>query len=146
SRPAAMRRIEVLPQPEGPKSDTKEPTSRCIAVLRRISTGAPVSEPNTLDSISSSSSFSAPAVCIAFQGLHEKVLYNEHNGTQGDRRGEDRDHVEQRKRGTEHKSNPVGSANQLDDKHDLPDDRNAGPKRRGKIRRELRQNDVTDRG
>src|SRR5581483_7740709 len=100
-------------------------TVSCSVISRRISTGAPVPEPYALESIFNSSSFSAPAVGIAFHGLHEQVFYDEHDGDESDRIREDRDHVEQREGGAKHKANAVGTANQFEHQHYLQDDRNS---------------------
>src|SRR5215510_8694692 len=142
SSPAMIRRIVVLPQPDGP---TRAPTSLCLRskqISRRTSKRSPDAAVNALCTIRTLRCPGSPAERASFNGLHHCGFDNENDGYKRERIGKNKRHVKQLKGHADLKSYAIRAPEQFDDEHDLPDQRKAGTPRRGEIRSELRQNDV----
>src|SRR3974390_3266052 len=123
SRPAMMRSIVVLPQPEGP---TKAPTSPWVnvkATSRSTSARSPDADRNALRTMRTSSRSESPAGRASFKGLHQEGFDRQHDGREAQRIGEDSCHIEQLERNTDFEADAVGPTQELDDQHDLPHQR-----------------------
>ena len=75
---AAILRIVVLPQPEGPISAPNDPASRRSARPRTTSTGVPSADIKLFASMRSSSGLTSPAVCASFKRLHHEAFDHQH--------------------------------------------------------------------
>src|ERR1700730_15347978 len=144
SNPAAIFRIVVLPQPEGPISAPNDPASSRSSRPRTTSTGVPSADRKVFASMRSSSGAASPADCASFKRLYQQAFDHELKHDEGDRIAQYPGHVEQRECRTEHESHPVRASDQLDHQYDLPDDRQAGTRTGRQIRGELRYHDVAD--
>src|SRR5215510_3242065 len=142
SSPAMIRRIVVLPQPDGP---TRAPTSLCPRskqISRRTSKRSPDAAVNALCVIRTLRCPVSPAECASFNGLHHCGFDNENDGYKCERVSKNKRHVKQLKGHADLKSYAIRAPEQFDDEYDLPNQRKAGTPRRGVVRCELRQNDV----
>ena len=83
-----------------------------------------------------------PAGDMSFKRLHQEGFDRQHDGDEGQSIGEDARDVEQLERDPDLEADAVRPAEQLDDQHDLPDQRQAGAGRGREIGRELRQHDM----
>src|ERR1700723_2155862 len=97
SSPAAMCRIVVLPQPEGPIIAPKPPASSRRFSPRTISTDAPSAETKVLASMRSSSGAAPPSVCSSFKRLHQQGFDRKHKCHERDRIAQNLGHIEQGK-------------------------------------------------
>ena len=79
---------------------------------------------------------------MSFKRLHQEGFDHQHDGDEGERIGQDFRHVEQLERNPDLEAHAVGTPEQLDDQHDLPDQRQSGARRGRKIGRKLRQHNV----
>src|SRR5258707_14279292 len=138
SSPAAILRIVVLPQPEGPINAPNDPASSRSSRPRTTSTSAPSADTKLLVSMRSSSGAASPAVCASFKRLHHEAFDDKHKHDKADRIAQYLGHVEQRESRPQDESDPVGASDQLDHQHDLPDDGKPGTRTCREIRRELR--------
>src|SRR5260221_14376460 len=59
SKPAIMRRLVVLPQPDGPSIEKNSPSRICIVTLLTAVTSSPVGPGNCLTTLCSSTAYSA---------------------------------------------------------------------------------------
>src|SRR3984957_1066239 len=144
SMPAAILRIVVLPQPEGPISAPNDPASSRSFKPLITSTGMPSADRKTFASMRSSSGAASPADCASFKRLYQKAFDHEHEGDERDRIAQYPGHVEQREGRAQHEAHAVGASDQLDHEHDFPDDREAGTRTGGQVWRQLRDDDMTD--
>ena len=76
---------------------------------------------------------------MSFKRLHQEGFDRQHDGDEGESIGQDAGDVEQLERDPDLEADAVRTPEQLDDEHDLPDQRQAGARRCGEIGRELRQ-------
>jgi hypothetical protein len=60
---------------------------------------------------------------MSFKRLHQECFDHQHDGHEGERVGEDARDIEQLERDPDLEPDPVGTAQQLDDKDDLPHQR-----------------------
>ena len=74
SNPAAIFRIVVLPQPEGPISAPNDPASSRSSRPRMTSTGVPSADRKVFASMRSSSGAASPADCASFKRLYQKAF------------------------------------------------------------------------
>src|SRR5215472_8571769 len=142
SSPATIRSIVVLPQPDGP---TKAPTSPWVkvnATSHRTSASSPEADRNAFRPMRTSSRSESPTGRASFKGLHQKRFDRQHDGCEAQRIGEDSCHIEQLERNTDFEPDAVRPSEQLDDEHDLPDERKARARRSRQIGEELRQHHV----
>src|SRR3984957_13308529 len=144
SMPAAILRIVVLPQPEGPISAPNDPASSRTFKPLITSTGVPSADRKLFASMRSSSGAASPAVCASFKRLYQKAFDHEHEHDEADRIAQYPGHVEQRECRTQHKPYAVWASEQLDHKHDLPDDGQTRARACRQIGRKLRHHDVTN--
>ena len=79
---------------------------------------------------------------MSFKRLHQECFDSEHDGDERQSIGQDSRDVEQLEGNADLKTHAVRPAQQFDDQHDFPHQRQAGPRGRGEIRRQLRQDDV----
>ena len=79
---------------------------------------------------------------MSFKRLHQEGFDRQHDGDEGESIGQDAGDVEQLECDADLETDAVGTSEQLDDEHDLPDQRQAGAGRCRQVRRELRQHDV----
>src|ERR1700733_9062671 len=86
----------------------------------------------------------SPARDISFKRLHHECFDCEHDGDEGESIGQDFRHVEQLEGGADLEAHAIGPAQKLDDQYDLPDQRQAGTRRGGEIRRQLRQDNMAE--
>ena len=77
-----------------------------------------------------------------FNGLHQDEFDDQHDCDEGQRIGQDGGDVEQLESKVDLETDAVGAAEQLDHQDDLPDQRDARPRRGGQIGLQLRQDDV----
>src|ERR1700753_390215 len=125
SSPAAILRIVVLPQPEGPIKTPNDPASTRRSRRRTTSTGAPSADKKRFASIRSSSAAASPAVCTLFKRLHQKAFDRKHEHDKADRIAQYRRHVEQRECRPQDETHTIGAPDQIHHEHNLPDDREA---------------------
>src|SRR5262245_9753717 len=138
SSPAMIRRIVVLPQPDGP---TRAPTSLCLRskqTSRRTSNRSPDAAVNALCAMRTLRYPVSPAEGASFNGLHHCGFDNENDRNECQRIGKNERHVKQLKGHADLKSYAIWASEEFDDEHDLPDQREAGTRRGGEIGRELR--------
>src|SRR3984893_7399841 len=126
SNPAAIFRIVVLPQPEGPISAPNDPASSRSSRPRTTSTGVPSADRKVFASMRSSSGVASPADCASFKRLYQKAFDHKHQHDEGYGITQYLGHVEQRECRTQYEPHAVRASDQLDHHHDLPDDREAG--------------------
>src|SRR5262245_59140400 len=138
SSPAMIRRIVVLPQPDGP---TRAPTSLCLRskqTSRRASNRSPEAAVNASCAMRTLRYPISPAEGASFSRLPHCGLdnQNDHNECQGI--GKNERHVKQLTGHADLKSYSIWAPEEFDDEPDLPDQREAGTRRGGEIGRELR--------
>src|SRR5450759_2094881 len=137
-----MRSVVVLPQPDGP---TSAPTSlwRCVkARSRKMSSRPPDAAVNALRVMRTLRGPGSPAGRASFKGLHQEGFDRENDDNECQRIGKDARHVKQLEGDADLEADAVRPAEQFDDEHDLPDQRQAGARRRRDIGRKLRQYDM----
>src|SRR5688500_6492685 len=137
-----MRSVVVLPQPEGPSRHANSPCGTWKESPRNAVSRTPSADRKDFSLMSTLSVPPAPTGRMSFKGLHHQKLDQEHDGHEGQRIGEDRRYVEELETEIDLETDSVGAAKQLDDKHDLPDQRNAGSRRCRQIGLQLRQQDM----
>src|SRR6267142_2623375 len=141
-----MRSIVVLPHPDGPTNATNSPARSVNATSWITSRRSPDAAMKALRAIVTSSRAEPPTGYASFKGLHQKCLDRQHDRREGQRVGENTCHIEQLKRNPDLESDAVRPPEQLHDENDLPYQREAGACRRREIGRELRQDDMAERG
>src|SRR5437764_6094863 len=131
SGPARSRSGVVFPQPDGPTSAASSP-------LRRLNTSSPSTwsfppEAARKDFclMLTSSRPRAPAGDMSFKRLHQKRFDCQYDGDEGESIGQDARDVEQLERDPDLEANAVRTPEQLDNEHDLPNQRQAGKGGRG---------------
>src|SRR6202048_262356 len=144
SSPAAIFRIVVLPQPEGPISAPNDPASSRSSRPRTTSTGVPSADIKTFASMRSSSGAASPADCASFKRLHQKTFDHQHKCDEGDRIAQYFGHVEQRECRTQHEPHAIRAPDQLHHQDDLPDNRQAGTRTGRQIWRKLLDYEVAN--
>src|SRR5262245_22392193 len=137
-----IRRIVVLPQPDGPTRQTNYQYPRTKQISRRTSKRSPDAAVNALCVIRTLRCPVSPAECASFNGLHHCGFDNENDGYKCERVSKNKRHVKQLKGHADLKSYAIRAPEQFDDEHDLPNQRKARTPGRSEIRRKLRQNDV----
>src|ERR1700741_623461 len=142
SRPATMRSIVVLPQPDGPTKAPTSPWPSAKATSRSTSARSPEADRNAFRTMRTSSRSESPTGRASFKGLHQEGFDRQHHGGEAQRIGEDSCHIEQLERNTDLESDAVRPSQQFDHEDDLPYQRKAGARRRREIREELRQHHV----
>src|SRR5208283_317137 len=142
SKPAMMRKSVVLPHPEGPTSAPASPRATAKRKSAMTFVFRPSAPKNSFEAMSTSSSILSPARDAPLEGLHDKGFDAEHQRHEGQRIGEQHEHVEELEGRIDLEADPVRAAQELDDQHDLPDERKPRARRRGEIRRKLRQHDM----
>src|SRR5262249_53067062 len=120
SRPATIRSIVVLPQPEGPTNAPTSPSASRNATSRSTSAPSPAADTKALRTMRTSSRSESPAGRASFKGLHQEGFDRQHDGGEAQRIGQDSCHIEELERNTDLESDPVGPSQQLDHEHDLP--------------------------
>src|SRR5690625_1548215 len=139
SRPRRIRMVVVLPQPEGPIMQWKVPGSSWNWRSSRICVSTPSAERNALREICASSRGRPPPVESLFKRLHHEEFDREHDDDEGESISQDRGHVEELELEMDLETHPVRAAQKLDDKHDLPNQREARAARGQEIGLKLRQ-------
>src|SRR5215475_9233149 len=118
-----IRNSVVLPQPEGPTSAPTSPLPSekvSPSMTRRV---PPVAALKALFLTETSSRSRSPTGDMSFNWLHQERFDHQHHGDEGESIGENSGHVEQLEGGPDLEAHPVGPPEQLDDEHDLPDQR-----------------------
>src|SRR5258708_5995020 len=132
-----MRSSVVLPQPEGPTSAATAPAGRANFSPRRTSSRPPDAARKDLLSMLTSSWAEPPAGDMSFNRLHQECFDRQHDDDEGNSIGEDAGNVEQLEGDPDLEADAVRPAQQLDDKDDLPHQRQSRARRRGDIGHEL---------
>src|SRR5271165_873563 len=84
----------------------------------------------------------APSRQPAFERLQDTPLDREYDGYEGERIGDQTPDVKKLEEDLDRVADAIGTAEQLDDEHDLPDQREPCAGSNQKKRRQLRQHDV----
>src|ERR1700757_2654320 len=142
SSPVTIRSIVVLPHPDGPTNAPTSPWASVKATSCGTSARAPDADRNAFRTMRTSSRSESPTGRASFKGLHQKGFDRQHDGGEAQRIGEDSCHIEQLERNPDLESDAVRPAQQLDEEHDLPHQREAGARRCREIRQELREDNV----
>lgn len=136
-------RISVdLPQPDGPTGAATSPSRSSNATFSSAACGSPARAAKRLALIAIPGGTRAPARDTSFERLDHDDLDQQHDRDEGRRIGEKQRDVEQLEGDIHLKADAVRAADQFDDEHDLPHQRQARTHRGGEVRRELRQEDV----
>src|SRR5215203_3370983 len=146
SRPRRMRRVVVLPHPDGPISDTNVYGSIEILRFRTASTVWPSELRYAFRRMLISNGVEAPTPGMSVQRLHDQDIDREHNDRECEAVAEDSANVEELEIIRDRVADAVWSAQQLHDKDDLPDESEAGSGSRDQVRLELRKSDVPQPG
>src|SRR5215203_6087504 len=118
-----IRSSVVLPQPEGPTSAPTSPLARRNDSPSKTWSCPPEAARNDLCLMATSSRPGAPAGDMSFKRLHQKRFDHQHDGNEGESISQDSRDVEQLERNADLEAHAVGTSQQFDDEHDLPDQR-----------------------
>ncbi len=83
---------------------------------------------------------------MTLERLHDEGFNRQHDADERQRIGQEQRDIEKLEGAADLEADAVRAAEQLDDKHDLPDKRKARARRRGDIGRKLRHHDMSDAG
>src|ERR1700694_3526214 len=114
-----MRNSVVLPQPDGPTSAATSPLSRANASSPNTCRLSPEAARKNFCLMQTSSRPGAPAGDMSFKRLHQECFDHQHDGDEGEGIGQEARDVEQLERDPDFEPDPVGTAEQFDDEHDL---------------------------
>src|SRR5580700_5527017 len=114
SRPARMRISVDLPQPDGPINAPVSPSSSAKESGPRTGTLRPEAVRKDFFSTRASSRARSPTGDMTFKGLDHERFDDEHDGSEGQRVGEQQGHVEQLKRDIDFEPHAVRPPHELD--------------------------------
>src|SRR6266404_4622846 len=134
--------IVVLPHPEGPTSTPISPRSRPKITSRKTSARSPETATKAFRMMRTSSRPESPAGRASLKGLHQQRVDREDDSNEGHGVGQNTCHVEQLECNSDLKPDAVRSAEQFDDKDDLPYQRQARSRRCRQVGSKLRQHNV----
>src|SRR6266545_6943179 len=118
-----MRNSVVLPQPEGPTSAPTSPPASVSARRSITCSSPPTAARYDLRLTETSSRPGAPTGDMSFKRLHQERFDHQHDRDEGESIGQDLGHVAQLERDPDLEPDAVGTPEQFDDEHDLPDQR-----------------------
>src|SRR5262249_4444884 len=142
SSPATIRSSVVLPQPDGPTSAATFPLPRLNASSPSTWSFPPEAARKDFCLMLTSSRSRAPTGDMSFKRLHQERFDCQHDGDEGESIGQDARDVEQLERNPDLEADAVRTPEQLDNEHNLPNQRQAGAGGGSEIGCELRQYDV----
>src|SRR5262252_7164151 len=128
-----IRSIVVLPHPEGPTSTPISPRSKPKLTSRKTSARSPETATKAFRMMRTSSLPKSPTGRASFKGLHQQSVDREDDSNKGHSVGQNTGHIEQLERNSDLEPDAVWPAEQFDDKHYLPYQRQARSCRRRQV-------------